>query len=93
MNSKSLQTNYIVRDEGVRGGKPRIAGTGFKVQQVVIEYVHAARTVEQILKSHPHLSLAQIHAALSYYYDHQNEIESDIQEGWEYARKMEAGLI
>jgi uncharacterized protein (DUF433 family) len=75
------------------GGKPRIAGTRFKVQQVAIEYVHAARTVEQILKSHPHLNLAQIHAALSYHYDHQNEIEEDIQEGWEYAEQMEAGLI
>ena len=92
MASKILQTNYIVQDEGICGGKPRIAGTRFKVQQVAIEYVHAARPVEQILKSHPHLSLAQIHAALSYYYDHRDEIEADIQEGWEYAKRMEAGL-
>ena len=49
--------------------------------------------MEQILKSHPHLNLAQIHAALSYYYEHQDEIERDIQEGWEYAKQMEAGLI
>ena len=87
-----MQTNYIVQDEGVCGEKPRIAGTRFKVQQVVIEYVHAVRTVEQILQSHPHFGLAQIYAALSYYYDHQDEIESDIQEGWEYAKQMEAGL-
>ena len=93
MSAASIQTNYIVQDEGVCGGKPRIAGTRFKVQQVAIEYLHAARSVEQILKSHPHLSPAQIHAALSYYYDHQNEIEQDIQEGWEYAKQMEAGLI
>ncbi len=92
MASKNLQTNYIVQDEGVCGGKPRIAGARFKVQQVVIEYVHASRTVEQVLQSHPHLSLAQTYAALSYYYDHQDEIESDIKEGWEYAKQMEAGL-
>ena len=93
MSSTNLQTNYIVQTEGICGGKPRIAGTRFKVQQVAIEYVHGARTVEQILKSHPHLNLAQIHAALSYYYEHQDEIERDIQEGWEYAKQMEAGLI
>lgn len=92
MESRHISTGYIVKDEGICNGKPRIEGTRFKVQQVAIEYVHAARPVEQILKSHPHLSLAQIHAALSYYYDHHDEIEADIQEGWEYAKRMEAGL-
>ena len=64
-------------------GRPRIDGARFKVQRMVIEYAHAARAVEQILKSHPYLGLAQIHAVWSYYYDHQEEIERDIQEGRE----------
>ena len=31
---------------------------------------------------YPHLSLAQIYAALAYYYEHQNELDSEIQRRW-----------
>ena len=93
MSSANLQTNYIVQDEGICRGKPRIAGTRMKVQHIALEYVHAGLSVDEICKSHPHLTRAQIHAALSYYYDHQDEIEKDIRESREFAEAMEAGLI
>ena len=90
MTPASIQTNYIVQDEGICWGKPRIAGTRIKVQHIALEYVHMDLSVKEICKSHPHLTPAQIHAALSYYYDHQDEIEGDIREGREYAERMEA---
>ena len=90
MSSKNLQTNYIVQDEGICGGKPRIAGTRMKVQHIALEYVHMGLNVNQICKSHPHITLGQIHAALSYYYDHQDEIEKDIKDDEEFAKRMEA---
>ena len=92
MASKSLQTNYIVQDEGICGGKPRIEGTRMKVQHIALEYIHEGLSIAEILESHPHLKPAQIHAALSYYFDHQVEIERDIQDGLEFAERMEAGL-
>lgn len=37
-------------------------------------------SVEEILRDSPHLSPAQIDDALSYYYDHQSEIEDELRE-------------
>ena len=39
---------------------------------------------------HPHLSLAQIHAALSYYYEHQEQLDSDIARRRKEVEKMAA---
>ena len=93
MSSTGIQTNYIVQDEGICGGKPRIAGTRMKVQHIALEYVHMGWSVKRICAEHPRLTQASVHAALSFYYDHQEEIKRDIQEGREYAERMEAGLI
>ena len=90
MESRHISTGYIVKDEGICGGKPRIEGTRMKVQHIALEYVHMGLNVDQICKSHPHLNRAQIHAALSYYYEHTDEIEGDIKDDEEFAKRMEA---
>ncbi len=59
-------------------GKPRIAGTGFKVRVLVEEYLATDRNVIEIQVSHPQLSLAQIYSALAYYYDHKEEFDREI---------------
>ena len=48
------------------------------------DYVRA-NTPERILEAYPDLSLAQVHAALAYYYDHPDEIEETLkaEEGWD----------
>ncbi len=59
------------------GARPVIAGTDIKVSQVASEYEHLGMTPDEIAEAHPHLSLAEVHAALAYYYDHQDLIRSD----------------
>ena len=54
-----------------------IRGTRFPVSSIVWN-PKLGLTVEEILREFPHLSLAQIHEAPSYYYDHQTEIEEKI---------------
>jgi uncharacterized protein (DUF433 family) len=90
----AVKTVQIVKTPGVRGGKARIEGGRICVMDVV--YLHrAGRTPEQIQAEYPDLNLAQIHAALSYYYANTEEIEAEIQrdreweEGFE-ERKAEA---
>ncbi len=56
-----------------------IAGANTKVVEVVLDKKGYGWGAEEIHRQHPHLSLAQIHAALSYYYEHETELESDIQ--------------
>ena len=43
---------------------------------------------EEIHAAHPHLSLAQIHAALSYYHDHKGELDSQMQQQLENHRRL-----
>ena len=62
-----------------------IAGTAMKVAHVAIDAEMWGMTPQQIQENYPRLSLAQIHAALSYYYDHRDVIDAQIaQEAAEY---------
>ena len=55
-----------------------IAGTKVKVTEVVLDKIANGSSPEEIHFQHPGLSLAQIHAALTYYYDHQAEFDVEI---------------
>lgn len=61
-----------------RAGVPYIAGTKTKVVEVVLDRLAYHWDADEIHRQHPHLSLAQIHSALAYYYDHQAEMDGEI---------------
>ena len=67
-----------------------IGGTKVKVLEVVLDKTAYGWSPDEIHLQHPHLSLAQIHAALAYYYENQAEIDAQIEhwleEGDELAR-------
>ena len=69
--------SLIVRSDDVRGGRPRVAGTGVTVRRIVGWYKQGL-TPEEIATEVPHLSLAQVYAALTYYHANREEIEADI---------------
>jgi len=58
-------------------GRARIQGTRFKVIHIARDR-RAGLDVEAIHEAYPDLSLAQIHAALSYYYAHQAELDAQM---------------
>ncbi len=68
---------HITRIPGVCGGRPIVRGTRIPVQTIV-GYYKLGVTVDEILAGLPHLTAAQVFDALSYYHDHQAEIEADI---------------
>lgn len=70
-------------------GVARIAGTGFKIKFLAMEHQQGL-TPEQMHESHPHLTMAQIYAGLSYYFDHKEEMDRLIEEGIRYAEEMRA---
>ncbi len=49
-----------------------------RVAQIVMDHIGRAWSPDEISRQYPHLSLAEIHAALAYYYDHQEEIDREI---------------
>jgi len=65
---------YVVRDEAILGGEPIIKGTRTPVRAVV-ENWRLGVAPEDIPKGLPHLTLAQVFDALSYYSDHPEEID------------------
>jgi uncharacterized protein (DUF433 family) len=67
----------IDRDPQIRGGRPKIAGTGLTVRRIVGWY-KMGMSPEEIALEYPHLTLAQVHAALAYYHANHAEIEADI---------------
>jgi uncharacterized protein (DUF433 family) len=67
----------IVRSPEIRGGRPRIAGTGVTVRRIVGWY-KLGLSPEEIADQYGHLSLAQVHAALAYYHANREEIEADL---------------
>ncbi len=69
--------SLITRTPEIRGGRPRIAGTGVTVRRIVIWY-QLGLTPEEITREIPHLTLAQVHAALAYYHANREEIEADL---------------
>src|SRR5207237_219420 len=60
-------------------GIPWICGANTKVVEVVLDKIAHGWSPEEMHRQHPHLSMAQIHAALAYYYEHQNEVDADIE--------------
>jgi uncharacterized protein (DUF433 family) len=69
--------SLITRTPGIVGGRPRIAGTGVSVRRIVIWY-KLGHAPEEITTEIPHLTLAQVYAALAYYHANREEIEADI---------------
>jgi uncharacterized protein (DUF433 family) len=86
MTTKTLNA-HIETTPAVAGGKPRIAGHRITVQNVVIWHERMGKSVDEISAEYD-LDLADIHAALAYYFDHREEIDRSIQEGEELVESL-----
>jgi uncharacterized protein (DUF433 family) len=67
----------ITRNPGIHGGCPIIAGTGVTVRRIAVDY-KMGLSAEEIAAEIPHLTLAQVYAALTYYHLNKDEIEADL---------------
>jgi uncharacterized protein (DUF433 family) len=79
---------HISSSPEICAGQPHIRGTRITVGLIAHEVESLRMSPDEVIAAHPHLSLAQVYAALAYYFDHQNEIQSAMQE----AEEMEAEL-
>lgn len=68
---------HIVKRPGYCGGKAAIGQTRVRVNNVVF-LQKQGKTTDEILVEYPDLTPAQVHAALTYYHDHQDEIEAEL---------------
>jgi uncharacterized protein (DUF433 family) len=86
----STSIDYIQTIPGFCGGKPHIAGHRIKVQHVVVWYERMGMSPDEIASEY-RLTLSEVHAALSYYFDHREKIDADIRESQEFADRLRAG--
>lgn len=72
-------------------GVPFVAGTTIKVVEIALDRIAHNWDADEIQRQHPHLSLAQIHAALTYYHDHQTVMDQDIASRLDKVEEIAAG--
>jgi uncharacterized protein (DUF433 family) len=70
--------DYIVKTPDVCSGQLRIAAIRIKVKHVYTWVEQMGMTPAQVVAEYPHLTRAQVDAALAYYWSHQDEIQQDI---------------
>ena len=69
-------SNHVQVD---KSGVAWIDDSNVKVVEVMIDHLAYGHTPEEIHLQHPHLSMAQVHAAFAYYFDHQSELDAEIE--------------
>ncbi|MCL4255532.1 MAG: DUF433 domain-containing protein [Anaerolineae bacterium] len=70
--------NLIITNPQLRGGRPIISGTTIRVMDVAALMLYHGRTPNDIAVNYK-ITLAQVHAALAYYYANKTEIDADLQ--------------
>ena len=75
---EAVLDRHIEMTPGVRGGRPRIAGTRITVADIVIMHLRLGQSLEEIAGKYD-LELADVYAAMAYYYDHRSEIDESIE--------------
>lgn len=69
---------HVVSTPDTCGGKPRVAGSRIQVKQLAIMHERQGMTPAEIVEEFPHLTLADIHAALAYFHDNRESINAEI---------------
>jgi uncharacterized protein (DUF433 family) len=89
----STTKQHIESRPGVCGGKPCIVGTRIRVQDIYVWHELQGKCSDEIVLDFPELSLADVYAALAYFWDNQDEIKKQMKDEEEFvdALKKKAG--
>jgi hypothetical protein len=73
----SIAYPHIVKETGAAARLESHPRT--RVAMIVMDYLARGLGPEDMVRHYPYLKLAEVHAAMGYYYDHQAEIDAEIQ--------------
>jgi uncharacterized protein (DUF433 family) len=79
--------NHIRLDEE---GRAWVDDSNVKVIEIALDHIAYGWSAEEIQRQHSHLTLAQVHAALAFYYDHQSEFDKAIAQSLSRAERLAA---
>jgi uncharacterized protein (DUF433 family) len=81
---------HIEKTPGTCGGRARIAGHRVRVMDIVVLHEVRGLRPEEIVPQYPGITLADVHAALAYYFNNPEEIKEDFRKDEEWAKFAEA---
>ena len=61
-----------------------------RIAQLAMDYLAHGWSAEELCRQHPYLSQSEAHAAMAYYFDHQDEIDNEIQSEWQQVQSDKA---
>jgi len=70
--------NHVESIPGRCGGKPCIAGTRIRVWDVYVLHERQGLSADEVIAAYPELSLSDVYAALTYYYDNKEEVDTQM---------------
>jgi uncharacterized protein (DUF433 family) len=82
------KTERITTRAEVCGSKPCIAGTRIRVQDIYVWHELQGQSADEIVSRFPQLTMADVYAALAYYWDHRDEIQHQMQEETAFVEQM-----
>jgi uncharacterized protein (DUF433 family) len=83
-----VATHIEIRKNGAEQDRAYVAGTRTRVQDIYgLAEIHGL-SPDQIVEQLPHLTLGQVHAALAYYFDHRDAIQSELREDEQFVEMM-----
>lgn len=89
---KSISIEHVEKTPGICGGKACIAGHRIRVADIVAWHEKRGYCPEEIVELFPGATLGDVHAALTYYFDHHQEIEDDIRTSAEWSEWLKASV-
>lgn len=79
-------SSHIIKDPDICHGRACIKGHRIRVMDIVVWYELRGHSADEIISMYPGITLADVHAALTYYFDHQSEIQKEIEHDKEIAK-------
>jgi uncharacterized protein (DUF433 family) len=83
-------TSHIESKPGVCGGKPCVAGTRIRVQDIYVWHELRGQSADEIVSRFPQLTLSDVYAALTYYWDHRDEVRRQMDEETRFVEELKA---
>lgn len=86
---KKIEHPYITIDPRIASGQPIIGGSRTKVMDIALRYEYMGLSADEIIEQFSHLTLPQVHDALSYYYENKPELDSKYEEDQGFVKQLE----
>lgn len=79
---------HVESKSEVCGGKPCIAGTRIRVQDIFVWHELQGQSADEIVSRFPQITLAAVYAALAYYWDHRDELRQQMRDDEDFVEAM-----